>query len=100
MADGNVVVGTVKAWQCIGCGRIEAPQTCVGICEDRKVELMYAHEHREAMAVADAAMREMKILIRHLASSTPHTGEWERSYRALQERARHALAQTSSVIAS
>ena len=28
-----------KAWQCIGCGRIEAPQTCIGICEDCKVEL-------------------------------------------------------------
>jgi uracil-DNA glycosylase len=27
----------VKAWQCVGCGKIEAPQTCIGICQDRKV---------------------------------------------------------------
>ena len=30
----------VKAWQYIGCGKIEAPQTCVGICQDREVELV------------------------------------------------------------
>lgn len=40
----------VKAWQCIGCGRIEAPQTCIGICQDRKVEFVYAAEHQEALA--------------------------------------------------
>jgi hypothetical protein len=28
----------VKAWPCIGCGKIEAPQTCIGVCHDRKVE--------------------------------------------------------------
>jgi hypothetical protein len=27
----------IQAWQCIGCGRIEAPQTCVGVCRDRKI---------------------------------------------------------------
>jgi hypothetical protein len=25
----------IKAWQCIGCGRIEGAQPCIGICEDR-----------------------------------------------------------------
>jgi len=23
----------VKAWQCIGCGSIEAPQTGIGVCQ-------------------------------------------------------------------
>ena len=89
----------VKAWQCIGCGKIEAPQTCVGICQDRKIELVYAHEHRAALAGAQAALHELRGLVRQLASTTPRVGEWERSYRALQERARVALAQTSSVTA-
>jgi hypothetical protein len=40
----------VKAWQCIGCGKIEAPQTCIGVCQDRKVEFVYAFEHEEALA--------------------------------------------------
>ena len=43
----------IKAWQCIGCGKIEAPQNCIGICEDRKVELVYASEHEDAMARLD-----------------------------------------------
>jgi hypothetical protein len=25
----------VWAWQCIHCGSIEAPQTCIGICRHR-----------------------------------------------------------------
>lgn len=82
----------VKAWQCIGCGKIEAPQTCVGVCQDRKVELVYAHEHREALAGADARAREMETLLRQLAWTTPRDGEWARSYLALQARARQALA--------
>ena len=89
-----MVTETINAWQCIGCGKIEALQTCVGICQDRKVEFVYAHAHREAMTDAQSELREMESLIRQLASTTPREGEWERSYRALQERARQALAQT------
>ena len=89
----------VKAWQCIGCGKIEAPQTCVGICQDRKVDLVYAHDHREAIASVQARVNLMEALVRQIACTTPRKGEWERSYRALQGRARHALAQTASVIA-
>ena len=83
----------VKAWQCIGCGKIEAPQTCVGICQDRKVEFVYAGEHREAIARAEARARGLEAIVRQLAQTTPRDGEWERSYRALQESARLALAQ-------
>lgn len=86
----------VKAWQCIGCGKIEAPQTCVGVCQDRKVELVYAHEHREAIAREQADKRDLELLVRHIALTTPRSGEWERSYLALQARARRALAQLST----
>ena len=89
----------VKAWQCIGCGKIEAPQTCVGVCQDRKVELMYAHEHLAAMAGAHAQKSALESLVRQIASTTPRDGEWERSYRALQKRARLALAQATDVVA-
>lgn len=71
----------MKAWQCIGCGRIEASATCIGICEDRPVELVYAAQLEEALG-----------LLRQLAWSTPREGEWERSYRELQARARKILA--------
>lgn len=87
----------VKAWQCIGCGKIEAPQTCVGVCQDRRVEFVYADEHREALEQVEAANRRadaLARLLRQLAWTTPRPGEWESSYRALQARARRLLAQT------
>ena len=37
----------VEAWQCIGCGKIEAPQTCIGVCRDRKVAFVYAEDHEQ-----------------------------------------------------
>ena len=92
------MVDYVKAWQCIGCGKIEAPQTCVGICQDRKVEFVYAGEHREAIARAEAQVRGLTAIVRQIAQTTPRDGEWERSYRALQERARLGLAQFADAI--
>lgn len=85
----------VKAWQCIGCGKIEAPQTCVGVCQDRKFEFVYASEHEEALArltVAQTMIQALEAITRQLARTTPRTGEWEGSNRALQERARKVLA--------
>lgn len=84
----------VKAWQCIGCGMIEAPQACIGVCEYRKAELAYAFEHEQALAQAAAALRRanaLEALIRQLAYTTPRNDEWERSYTALQDQARRIL---------
>ena len=63
------------------------------------MELVYAHEHREVIARMQAENNAMASLVRQLAWSTPREGEWERSYRALQERARHALTEASEAIA-
>jgi hypothetical protein len=41
-----------KAWQCIGCGRLDGPAQCIGVCQDRKVELVYATEREAALALA------------------------------------------------
>ncbi len=90
---------TVKAWQCIGCGKIEAPQTCIGVCQDRKVEFVYASEHSEAMAELAQARRRaglLEALVRRLAATNPRQGGWEHSYRALQEQARATLAALGS----
>jgi len=85
----------VKAWQCIGCGKIEAPQTCVGICQDRKVQFVYAEDYDAAVArIAQLHERTgtLEAIVRQLTTITPRDGEWERSYRALAQRARQALA--------
>ncbi len=85
----------VKAWQCIGCGRIEAPQPCIGVCQDRKVQFVYAGEHEEALNHARRAEQNadiLKTLVRQLALTNPRNGEWEKCYRAMQNRARRVLA--------
>ena len=88
----------VKAWECIGCGKIEAPQTCVGVCQDRKVEFVYASEHDEALARLARARRQasaLEALVRRLAHTNPRGNGWEHSYRAMQAQARAALAELS-----
>ena len=84
----------VKAWQCIGCGKIDAPAPCVGVCEDRLVEFVYAFEHRQALMRAQCEARRADVLaglVRKLANTRPANGQWERSFRALQDDARSTL---------
>jgi hypothetical protein len=90
----------VTAWQCIGCGRIEAPQPCIGVCRDRKVEFVSASDHDRVLAelAATRSQRDAVIVVlRQLGHTTPRAGEWERTYRALQARARHALDQLGAL---
>ncbi len=85
----------VKAWQCIGCGRIEAPQPCIGVCQDRKVLFVYAEEHEEALEHVRRLKQNadiLKALARLLALSNPRNGEWEKCYHAMQNQARRVLA--------
>ncbi len=85
----------ITAWECIGCGRIEGAQPCVGICQDRKTDFVYASDHDAALAQLALARRQaetLAALVRQIAHTTPRQDEWERTYRALQLRARQTLA--------
>ena len=85
----------VGAWQCIGCGKIDAPQPCIGICQDRKVQLVYAEEHERALAALAAARQRVSALeafARRVAGTSPRKDRWEHSYRVMQEQARALLA--------
>lgn len=93
------MIEVMQAWQCIGCGRIDGPQTCVGICQDRKVELVYAaqykdmlSEYRTQLVDANALIAKLAAQMRPIVNTTPRNAEWERSYRALQKYAREGLA--------
>jgi hypothetical protein len=71
----------ITAWQCIGCGQIDAPAPCLGVCDDRKVELAYASEHRLVLAAAERLRHRVGVLaalVRELVCATPHEGNWER----------------------
>ena len=84
----------VTAWQCIGCGRIEGAQPCVGICQDRRTDFVYASDHDAVLAQQARAQQRadaLAALVRQLAFTTPRKDGWESTYRALQVRAREAL---------
>lgn len=88
-------VDAIDAWQCIGCGRVEAPQNCIGICEDRRVKLVHASLYAAVSGEVSALRRErdaLRSLVARLAWSHPRADEWQRSYRALQVQARTVLA--------
>lgn len=87
--------GYVQAWQCIGCGRIEAPQPCIGVCRDRKVLLVGRDEHDAALAEIARLQNALAAAASRLSrfgSATPREGQWEASYRALQVQVREVLA--------
>jgi hypothetical protein len=81
------MVDTLKVWQCIGCGRIDHPQPCVGICQDRKVELVLAADY----ALAAERISALEALLSRIAFTTPRAGQWEAAWRALQADARALL---------
>ena len=91
----------VTVWQCIGCGRIEAPQPCIGVCQDRKVEMVYAADYAAVVAQlghARAQGEALAAVVRQLAHTNPRPGECEHTYRALQARARGVLERLADTI--
>lgn len=85
----------LHAWQCTGCGRIEAPSPCIGVCRDRKVLLVGKDVHDAALADIQrlrATLASATARLLRFAAATPHAGQWENSYRALQLQVRELLA--------
>lgn len=92
--DAAEQVALHEAWQCIGCGKIEAPQPCIGVCKDRKVTFVDAADFERMRADRDSLrskLAKLGALAATVAYTTPHDAEWEQSWRLLQRRARHLL---------
>ncbi|MBK6983035.1 MAG: hypothetical protein IPH30_17075 [Betaproteobacteria bacterium] len=92
---------TFLAWQCIGCGRLEGTAQCVGICQDRKVELVDANDYRKVAAAAEHAAGRADALedvVRMIAFTTPHEGEWASAWLALQARAKRAMQRAPTAV--
>ena len=89
----------ITAWQCIGCGRIECEQPCIGICEDRRTQFVYAADHDAVLAQMERLRQQAEALamvVRQIACITPREGQCERAWRVLQARARQALEASSN----
>jgi hypothetical protein len=80
-------VARLKAWQCVGCGRIESQETCLGVCHDVPVHVVSAADYDAVRAELDA----LRLFVRQVALVRPRDGEWERTGRAIQARARRLL---------
>lgn len=85
----------IQAWQCIGCGKIEAPQPCIGVCKDRKVFMVGKDEHERALAESAALRARLErahAMLLRFGVARPREGQWERSWNALQAQVRETLA--------
>ena len=90
---------TLKAWECIGCGRLESSQPCIGVCRDRPVELVYAQEHARVLQElqrVEERSAALEAIVRHLAWTSPRPGRAEETLTALRERARKLLTPAGS----
>jgi len=76
-----------EGWQCIGCGKIDVDRPCVGVCQDRRVQVVLAEEFNRV----EARNKMLESIVRRLVLAKPHPDAWERSFRALQAEAVAAL---------
>ncbi len=72
-----------EGWQCIGCGKIDVDRPCVGVCQDRRVQVVLADEFNRLQE----RNKVLESIVRRLILSKPHPDAWEKSFKALQAEA-------------
>ena len=72
-----------EGWQCIGCGKIDVDRPCVGVCQDRRVQVVLAEDFNQVVA----RNKTLESIVRRLILAKPHPDAWERSFKALQAEA-------------
>jgi hypothetical protein len=80
-------VERIQGWRCIGCGKVDAPRPCIGVCQDRKCELVAAAVYDALRARCEALEAALALIAR----VTPREGELQASWQALQRRAKTLL---------
>lgn len=78
-----------EGWQCIGCGKIDVDRPCIGICQDKRVEVVPADE----FISLETRNKLLESIVRRLVHARPNPNAWERSYRALQAEAAKMLSE-------
>ena len=86
------MVETIEGWRCIGCGKVDAPRPCIGVCQDKRVELVLAADYAE-MAWRVEQLEAALALIAHV---TPKPEVLAATWQALQARARALLEQAQA----
>lgn len=91
----------IQAWQCIGCGKIEAPQPCIGVCRDQKVFFIGKAEHEAALAEIARLRAQLQSAASHLQRfglAAPRPGQWETAYAALRDEARALITDLNATL--
>lgn len=81
------MVETIEGWRCIGCGRVDAPRPCIGVCQDKRVELVLAEDYAEVAW----RVQQLEEALALIARVTPKPDKLEASWLALQARAKALL---------
>ena len=84
----------IPVWQCVGCGRIEAPQTCIGVCRDKKVFVIGKGEHQQALEQLAELRRQLaaaRSQLQRFALCTPKQDQAGQAFAALQMQVRVLL---------
>lgn len=95
-AQAKASAEIIDGWQCIGCGKIDVDRPCLGVCQDRRVRLVYAEDYLALAARLDhleARNKRLESLARRVKLAKPKPSAWEHSYRALQEEAIRVLVE-------
>ena len=82
-----VAAESFRAWLCTGCGRVEAPQACLGVCLRHPEDVVRADRHAEASAhaaEADRDARALRALVRRLAWTTPREDRFPETVSAMR----------------
>src|SRR6478672_9356449 len=82
-----VDVERIQGWRCIGCGKVDAPRPCIGVCQDRKCELVAAADYDALRTRCEALEAALALIARVI----PREGELQASWEALQRRAKALL---------
>jgi hypothetical protein len=88
----------LSALFCIGCGRVDVLETCVGACDERVLDLVLGKDHDEARAHFSEAVRHagmLRDLLFQLVSEIPEP-DWPQTHRTLQAQARSVLHEITS----
>jgi hypothetical protein len=84
----------ITTWACDSCGRIEAPQPCIGVCIRPETPMVTAAEHADVLEQAGAVAHELERLappVRQLAWVTPRSGRLAEAASAVQAAAQARL---------
>jgi hypothetical protein len=84
----------IDGWQCIGCGRVDAPRPCIGVCQDKRVALVKAGDYvllEARYVVLERRHEELRAFLGLISQIRPSPNGWEKSFLAMQAQARALL---------